>query len=292
MRKNGFYKQKQCWQCKDCGTVFILKKHWAERAREEYCFGRLSYTQIGKKYGKCTRSVQRNFDKLRINYFLHTPQDKHINLSLDGVYFGWSLCYVVFRAGGKTIYFKRCSETINNVSQCLRELADMGYTFKSFTIDGKKGMSQRLQKDYPDIPVQYCHFHQKKTVRRYLTKQPKTECGQAIKELLVDLKEFDRPLFVARLNALAARYKYFLAERNEKRKFMHQRVRSALRSLNKNAELLFTYKTFEHLKIPNTTNTCEGYFSQIKRKVRAHPGLTRPRLIRLIERLFCEQLKT
>ena len=198
----------------------------------------------------------------------------------------------MFRACGKTIYFKRCNETIENVSQCLRELADTGYTFKSFTIDGKKGMAERLQKDYPNIPVQYCHFHQKKTVRRYLTKQPKTECGQAIKELLADLKEFDKPLFIARLNALKARYKYFLAERNGRYKFMHQRVRSALRSLSKNSELLFTYRTYPDLKIPNTTNTCEGYFNQIKRKVWAHPGLTRPRLISLIERLFCEQHKT
>ena len=267
-------------------------KLWAERAREEYCFGRLSYKQIGDKYGKCARSVQRNFDKLRINYFLYESADKHINLSFDGVYFGWSLCYVVFRTGGKTIYFKRCNETIENVSQCLRELVDNGYSFKSFTIDGKKGMAKRIKKEYPDVPLQYCQFHQKKTIRRYLTKQPKTECGQALKELVKDLTEFDKPLFIARLHGIEARYKYFLAERNAKRQYMHRRVRSAFRSLITNAELLFTYRCFESLKIPNTTNTCEGYFSQIKRKVRAHPGLTRPRLIRLIERLFCEKLKT
>jgi len=249
----------------------------------------MSYKQIGAKYGKCARSVQRNFDKLSINYFLHEPKNRRINLSFDGVYFGWSLCYVLFRANGETIYFKRCSETIENVSQCLRELADMGYSFKSFTIDGKRGMAERLKKDYPKVKVQYCQFHQKKTIRRYLTKEPKTECGQELKAFVKDLTDMDRKSFNKGFKALKKKYKSFLAERNDKRRYRHSRVWSAFRSLEKNAELLFIYKKYPNLNIPNTTNTCEGYFSQIKRKVRAHPGLTRPRLISLIERLFYKQ---
>jgi hypothetical protein len=77
-----------------------------------------------------------------------------------------------------------------------------------------------------------------------------------------------------------------LLERNENGQFMHRKVRSAIRSLTTNEPLLFTYKDFPELKIPNTTNSCEGTFSQLKKKVDAHPGLTQTRLKRVVDRLF------
>ena len=71
---------------------------------------------------------------------------------------------------------------------------------------------------------------------------------------------------------------------------MHRSVRSAFRSLKRNLPHLFTYKEEQnkHLNIPNTTNTCEGYFSQLKSKVRVHSGLIRERRIKLIKKLLSE----
>jgi hypothetical protein len=116
------------------------QKHWAEIAFDEYCFNNTRYRQLGKKYGKCTRSIRCGFDKLYINYFLEPPKDKHLNLMFDGTYFGRSLCYFLFKIKGKTIYFKQCSETIANIALCLKTIEAQDHTFKSFTLDGKKGV--------------------------------------------------------------------------------------------------------------------------------------------------------
>lgn len=287
IRKRGFYKQKQRYQCKSCGVVFVLNIPWAERAFDEYCFANTQYKQIGAKYGKSTRTVQRNFDKLSINYFLAETADKHINLVFDGTYFGWDLCYLVFRAERKTFYFKQCAETASNIACCLNEIERLGYTFKSFTVDGKKGVIQHLKSAYPKVPIQYCQFHQKKTIKRYLTQTPKTPCGQAIKNLTQGLCRLTKPEFLKGLEEIKTEFKSFLIERNESGQYMHRRVRSAIRSLTNNANFLFTYQDFSKLKIPNTTNTCEGYFSQLKRHIRTHPGLTMNRLKRVVERMFC-----
>jgi hypothetical protein len=208
----------------------------AEIAFEEYCFGRLTYKQISDKYGKHSITVQRNFDSLRINYFLNIPTDRNIDISFDGVYFGWSLCYVVFRADGKTIYFKRCSERIDNIAQCLKDIEGLGYIFKSFTIDGKKGMVEYLRTTYPLVPIQYCQFHQKKTIRHYLTKEPKTECGQELKRFLRSITSMSKEEFIRGLTYLTEEYKGFLSERNENRQYMHRRLRSAFRSLIKHTD--------------------------------------------------------
>ena len=64
---------------------------------------------------------------------------------------------------------------------------------------------------------------------------------------------------------------------------MHRRVRRAIRSLYTNAPYLYTYKRYPELEIPTTTNSCDGYFSHIKTKLRVHSGLTAKHRDKLIE---------
>lgn len=281
---------KQRYKCNDCGAVFVLREDWREKAYKKYCLNGHSYRDIGQEQGKCARTIQRNFDKVRVRYFLKETQDKHINLCLDGVYFGWSLCYVVLRVKGQNIYFKKCSETIEHIRECLRDTEEMGYTYKSFTIDGRKGIIEMIEREYPGVPIQYCQFHQRQTIRRYLTKEPKTRCGQELSKFLRDITKYDRKEFIEGLQAIEDKYKTFLEERNEQHRYMHRKLRSAFRSLKKNLPYLFTYKEerYKHLNIPNTTNTCEGYFGHLKSKVRMHPGLIKRRKEKLIEKILLE----
>ena len=194
----------------------------------------------------------------------------------------------MLRANGRNIYFKQCNETINNVLTCLKEAEGLGYKYKSFTVDGRKGIIEMLGREYPGIPIQYCQFHQKKTIRKYLTKEPKTECGQELIAFLKPITRYSKAEFEKDINSIEESYKEFLSERNDQGRYKHRKIRSALRSLKRNLPYLFTYREerYKHLNIPNTTNACEGYFSQLKRKVRRHCGLNRNRLIKLIEKLL------
>jgi hypothetical protein len=59
-----------------------------------------------------------------------------------------------------------------------------------------------------------------------------------------------------------------------------------LRSLKTNLSNLFTYQRYPELGIPNTTNTIDGYFASVKKKVAAHHGLRRDRRFRVISELL------
>ena len=209
----------------------------------------------------------------------------------DGVYFGRSLCYIVCRAGNKTIYFRECPEIIENTALMLDDLESMGYVFRSFTVDSRKGVKKYLKLRYPDVPLQHCLFHQKAAITRYLTGSPKTECGRELKALASVLSTTSRTEFEAKFKSLKHRYADFLKERNENGQFRHMRLRSAFRSIDRNMPDLFTWQENPELGIDNTTNTCEGYFRQIKTRARVHSGLKKERLKKVIEMLFLIQTK-
>lgn len=180
----GKYKGKQRYRCKYCGAVFTLHWKWNEKAYEEYCLRGYRYEDIAQKYGKSIRGVQKGFDRLKTRRLCNIQDDQHVNLCLDGVYFGWSLCYIVLRANGKNIYYRQCSETIAHIQDCIRCTDSLGYTYKSFTIDGRPGVIQMLEREYPGIPIQHCQFHQRQAIRRYVTNRPKTDCGKELKRFI------------------------------------------------------------------------------------------------------------
>jgi len=81
-------------------------------------------------------------------------------------------------------------------------------------------------------------------------------------------------------------YSDFLKERNEQGQFKHRKLRSALRSLTTNSTLLYTYKRHPKLKIPSTTNSCDGSFTHWKNKVKIHRGLKQNRKQKMIQFLL------
>ena len=116
-----------------------------KKAYAEYCFDHKAIKEIAASYGKGERTVRRNFDRLSCQCRFEQGKSKYINLVFDGVYFGRSLCYIVCRAGGKTIYYRECPETIENIVIVLDELESMGYGFRSVTVDGRKGVKEYLK---------------------------------------------------------------------------------------------------------------------------------------------------
>jgi hypothetical protein len=152
-------------------------------------------------------------------------------------------------------------------------LESQGFKFSSFTIDGRRGIIQWLEKHYSHVPIQLCQFHQIKTIRNYTTRNPKTDCGKALYSLIKQLTQLSPSKFVDQFNSLQVKYHDFLKERNEQRQFMHRRLCNAISSLKTNLPYLFTYKLYPELAIPNTTNSCDGSFAQWKQKVKIHRGL-------------------
>lgn len=207
-----------------------------------------------------------------------------INLVFDAFYLKRGYGWLVFRANGKTIHYSKINyESIDTIASNLSYLDRLGYKYKSITIDGRKGVLGYLKAHYPNVPIQYCMFHQKQTIRQCLTNNPKTECGKEVKEIANHLKDYDTNSLLERIKKLKEQYAEFLKEKNAEGIYKHRRERRAIRSIYSNAEYLYTYKKYPELEIPTTTNSCDGYFSHIKTKIRAHPGMTKKHKEKLIE---------
>ena len=166
-------------------------------------------------------------------------------------------------------------------------LEERGWTFTAAVIDGRRGLSTVFK----DIPVQVCQFHQIKTVTKYLTKRPQTEAGKELRSLTLRLTKTNEKTFTKDLIVWEKKWHHFYTEKTlilgTNRYYTHKNVRSAYMSLNKNLPHLFTYQKYPNLNIPNTTNTIDGFFAGLKKKVAAHHGLRRDRRYKVI----CDLLK-
>lgn len=163
-----------------------------------------------------------------------------------------------------------------------------GWIFTAAVIDGRRGLATVFK----DIPVQICHFHQLQTVTKYLTRKPKTDAGRELRFLALTLTKTDEATFTKALLNYEEEWSHFLNEKTiilglNRPQYTHKNVRAALRSLKTNLQYLFTYLRYPELGIPNTTNTIDGYFASVKKKVAAHHGLRKDRRFKLI----CQLLK-
>lgn len=155
-------------------------------------------------------------------------------------------------------------------------LIDKRYTILSVTIDGFRG----LPKTFKSYPIQFCHFHQKKIIRRYVTKNPRLQAGIDLKEVVEMLGCLPGEELKQYLKAYLTHYKDFLNEKTlnpytRRYNFTHPKLRSAINSLIRNLPHLFTYQKCPDLNIPTTTNTLESHFSHVKDITRIHRGLKR-----------------
>ncbi|MEI6886753.1 MAG: hypothetical protein WCK31_00790 [bacterium] len=208
----------------------------------------------------------------------------------DVTFFGRGFGYIVFRSPSlkKNLYYKFIPyETILEYSLGRYDLESKGFKISAIVLDGRPG----VRKVFYDIPVQMCHFHQKQIVRRYLTNNPKLEAGIELKKINSWLCKENKKDFTDKLNRWYERWKIFLKEKtyelNSKNwHYTHGRLRSAYRSLRTNLPYLFTYLDYPELNIPNTTNSLDGSFANLKELVRIHRGFNDELKHKLIESIL------
>ena len=197
--KYGFSNNKQIYQCKNCKNQFSFKDNsWINKAYQDYTIHKQTYAELELRYGKSEKTIRKYFDTLDLKVESSKLLDKRINLTFDTTFFKRRFGCMIYRAGGQNL---KCSfvpsEKLEYYLTDLFELFKQ-YVFKSFTIDGRRGLIQLLQRHYPNTPIQICHFHQVAIVTRYITRKPKTECGKELLSLIMSLKtakkELLRPL--------------------------------------------------------------------------------------------------
>ena len=153
-------------------------------------------------------------------------------------------------------------------------------------VDGRRGLTTV----FSDIPTQICHFHQMKRVTKYLTRRPESVEGQELRQIMLTLPRTTEQVFTEALDTWYTQHKTYVEQKSylhgNSWHYTHRSVRSAYYSLKRNLPFLFTYQKYPHLNIPNTTNSADGSFSSLKKKVAAHGGLRRDRRYQIIRALL------
>lgn len=165
-------------------------------------------------------------------------------------------------------------ETSAVYQECLQALQQQGFTVQAVVVDGRSAHFQVFR----GIPIQMCHFHQVAIVTRYLTTRPQLPASQQLRTLTFTLTRTTEAVFREHLEFWYQQWQSFLKEKtyNLETKhwfYTHRRLRAAYRSLMMHLPYLFTHQQFPNLKIPNTTNSLDGTFSNVKTLLRIHRGL-------------------
>lgn len=288
---------KQRYWCKDCKTKFEITHKTAKNKRNNdlwnrYVFGKQTLRELSEisKLNKLT--IKNNFTKIKLPKKVHHPRPIH--LLVDSTFFGkkdsggWGV--VVFRDSieKENLWWKFIiEEKLIYYKEGYEFLVEKGYEILSTTCDGFRGLTNV----FDSHPVQFCHFHQKQIMRRYVTKNPRLKPGIELKEVVEMLGEIPSEEFKQYLQAYINYHQDFLNEKTidpvtRKSTFTHRRIRSAVKSLLTNFNNLFTYENHQILQIPTTTNSLESHFSHIKDISRIHRGLKRKMKEKLVETIL------
>jgi len=256
---------------------------------DEYTNRKQTLEELSEVYGKSHVWVRDRLDE----HVVSMPDDLTPQSTIivpDTTFWGRSYGVCVFRSWTlkRNIWWGEVSsEKVAHYHYGRKILEDQGWTFTAAVVDGRRGLATVFK----DIPVQVCHFHQLQTITRYLTRRPKTDAGKELRTLALTLTKTDEETFSRALTAWEKKWHHFYTEKTRilgtnRFYYTHKSVRSAYLSLKRNLPNLFTYQRYSELNIPNTTNTVDGYFASVKKKVAAHHGLRKDRRFRVISELL------
>ena len=252
---------------------------------DEYQVGKQTYSQLAKKYNCSKRTIQRKLDSHKIS--IPEKIAGEVILLMDTTYWGRNFGVMLFKdeiTKKNLLKYYVKSETNALYKKGVDELRAKGFLIKAIVCDGRKG----LIKSFDGIPVQMCQFHQAAIIRRYITKNPKLPASIELKSVVDLMKNTDKESFEGSLAQWFSKWEQFLNERTVNKEtgksfYTHKRLRSAYRSLKTNLPWLFTWYDNIDMGIPNTTNSIDGHFADLKNKLRNHNGLSEDRKKKFID---------
>lgn len=252
----------------------------------QYIWQRQTYFDLANKYGRSKKWVQRKIDLKEIKPIVKSNKDAGLVLIADTTFFSRSEGLTVFREPHlkKVIWWKQTTGEQAWVYQLGRQFLEKNWlTIKAVVLDGRMG----IREVFRGLPVQMCHFHQKRIINRYLTTRPKLPAGRELREVVRIVPRSHEEELTKRLNEWFLRWKQFLKQKTTDQNtgrwfYTHKRIRSAYRSSTINLPYLYTYQKYPELNIPNTANSLDGYFNRLKSLLNVHRGLNPKRRYRMI----------
>ena len=265
--------------CTICQKSFQSKRrgNTPEKLWSAYTFRRQTVRDLSSVASLSERQIRRQLKQASEPALVLPAAQGPIVVVLDTTYFD-SYSVMVFRdphAKRNLLWYFVGEETNADYLCGLDELRSRGYRIAAVVCDGKRWLCEQISKS---CPVQHCQFHLMKTVTKYLTRRPEWRAGQELRSLVMTVPRTTENVFRGNLDQWVVRWITFLNEktidpRTDHWHYTHRRVRGAFAAIKHTLPFLFTCQRFPDLKIPNTTNTLDGSFSQLKQKIHVHRGL-------------------
>ncbi len=254
-------------------------------------WGKQTLTQLATRWKRGIPWIQKCLDSVVLKHCKVRPQS--LVFVADVSFFARGDGILVFRSPylKKNILWMFVSgENPGMYREMRKQLEAQDFIFQAIVLDGRKG----VREVFSDIPVQMCHFHQKAILKRYLTSKPKLGAGQELLALGKTLPFITEKDFKILLDEWYERWGDFLKEKTFREdgkhwQYTHKRIRSAYRSLKSNVPYLFTFRKYPEFRIPNTTNSLDGFFSHMKKLLRVHTGLSEERRNRVVFEILNEK---
>jgi len=256
-----------------------LKKNLSEQEIEEMIFNYVRYNHIYEVISQNKNISKTTIWKIINSFEFNNTYNDNLEpiediIYTDTVYIKWIWALTIFNSW----YYRKPilwiwseHERKDIYIEWFRILESKWWVIKWVVIDIMRWLKNYLESR--NIPVQYCIFHQKMALRRYLTKNPKLEQNKYLKDIWLCVWKCKLKTIKEWLDDWHKRNKDWLLEKNEKWAYVHEKTRKAYRSLKNNLKNLYTYEKYPELWFEATNNLSEWINSIIKNKLGIHRWL-------------------
>ena len=293
--KYGIRKGVQLYLCKDCGYQF---RAGAEVSNEElwtvYQQEKQTIKELSVRFNMSVATVKRRLRNIKREW-VQPPLTGGGFVHLDVTYWGrnFGVLLALDSETGRPLYVAFVkSESIKDYEDAIISIKERGYTIRGLIIDGKQG----LFKSFSGYLIQMCQFHMRQIVKRYLTMNPKMLASRELKSLADRLHRSQEADFKKEYQEWKEKWKNTIAHRSlhkdGKMHYTHRRLRAVMNSIDFYLPYLFTYQRGDCSGMPNTNNKIEGTFTDLKKNLNNHSGLTLENRKRFINGFFMALAET
>ena len=287
--KNGKRQGVQLYVCKECGYQFRNGNRVdTDTLWSLYQDGKQTMAELAEKHRISQSTIKRRIREVTIGWDQPSLTGSGF-LHLDTTYWGhnWGVLLGLDEETGLPLYVAFIGhERVQDYIDAVRSIEQRGYCIRGIVIDGM----QSLFSEFSAYKIQMCQFHMMEIVKRYLTKRPKLIAARELKELVGSLTTRQKNEFEDEYRKWKDRWGNTLNRRTTlksgKTQFTHKRLRSAMHSVDFYLPYLFTYQQPECKGMPNTNNKIEGTFTDLKKNLNNHSGMSKENRKRFISGFF------
>lgn len=288
--KKGKRNGKSRYFCKNCGSYFTDRRpHIAEKNMfvwfRRWVREKQSIPQISQASGYSERTLKRYFYKILPTCPTWQIQKREkVNLLIDGTYFANKVCLLLYRDNNikMTILYRLAQrESLRDLMEDLRAIRDVGIDVESVTCDGAANILKAVRNVFLEAIIQRCTFHIANEVSLRLTKKPKSEAAQELRELVGYLNKVsthvEAQLWMRAFVDWRTKYNSFINQKTTDEQsgrwwYTHKTLHQSASHIERALPNMFCYLFSE--KIPKTSNSIEAFFGHLKDHLRLHRGLS------------------